>query len=113
MGIEITAQPPGKLIKHTNVLSGGEKSLTAIALLCAIISSNPPPFIILDEMDAALDEANSNRLAEILKTLSKNTELILITHNRTTMEMAEVLYGVTIDKEGISRIVSVKLEDYL
>jgi chromosome segregation protein len=112
LGIEILAHPPGKKIKHIMALSGGEKSLVAVALICAIISSNPPPFVILDEIDAALDEANANLLSQILKTLSEHTQLIIITHNRSTMEIADVLYGVTMDKEGVSRLVGVTLEDY-
>lgn len=111
-GIEITVHPPGKKIKHTGALSGGERSLAAAALLCAIISSNPPPFVILDEIDAALDEANSKRLADIIQKLSAHTQFIIITHNRTTMEVADVLYGVTMDDEGVSRIVGVTLEGY-
>ncbi len=110
-GVEITANPPGKKIKQAASLSGGERSMTAAALICAIISSNPPPFVILDEIDAALDEANSNRLVSILEQLSKNTQLIIITHNRATMEIADVLYGVTMDKEGVSQLTGVRLED--
>lgn len=109
-GVEIVANPPGKKIKHALSLSGGERSIVATALICAIISSNPPPFVILDEIDAALDEANSNRLVSILRQLSTNTQLIIITHNRATMEIADVLYGVTMDKEGVSRLVGVRLE---
>ncbi|HCA67223.1 MAG TPA: hypothetical protein DEP11_03135 [Candidatus Jacksonbacteria bacterium] len=111
-GVEITAHPPGKKIKHTGALSGGERSLVAVALLCAIISSNPPPFVILDEIDAALDEANSKRLADIIQKLSARTQFIIITHNRTTMEVADSLYGVTMDDDGVSRLVSVSLEGY-
>lgn len=111
-GIEIAVHPPGKRIKHTDALSGGERSLISVALLCAIISSNPPPFVILDEIDAALDEANSKRLADIIKKLSAHTQFIIITHNRTTMEVADLLYGVTMDNDGVSRIVGVSLEGY-
>lgn len=112
-GIDITAHPPGKKIKHINALSGGERSMVAVALICAIVASNPPPFVILDEIDAALDEANSERLAGILQKLSKNTQLITITHNRATMEIADVLHGVTMGDDGVSRLVSVRLEDYV
>ncbi len=112
IGIEIIAEPPGKKIKHTGVLSGGERSLVGTALICAIISSNPPPFVILDEIDAALDEANTVRLVKILKELSAHTQFIIITHNRATMEIADVLYGVTMGNDGVSRIVGVKLEEY-
>lgn len=112
-GIDITAHPPGKKIRHIAALSGGERALSAVALMCAIIASNPPPFVILDEIDAALDEVNSDHLADILKKLAKNTQLIVITHNRATMEIADVLHGVTMGGEGVSRLVSVKLEDYV
>jgi chromosome segregation protein len=112
IGIEIIVEPPGKKIKHTGVLSGGERSLVGVALICAIISSNPPPFVILDEIDAALDEANTARLVKIMKELSAHTQFIIITHNRATMEIADVLYGVTMGNDGVSRIVGVKLEKY-
>ncbi len=112
-GIEIQACPPGKLIKTINVLSGGEKALTAIALICAIISANPSPFVFLDEVDAALDEANSERLAKILDDLSHKTQFIAITHNRAPMRRANVLYGVTMQENGVSKLLSIKLEDYI
>lgn len=108
--IEIHATPPGKKIKNLEVLSGGEKALTAIALLCAIMANNPSPFVILDEVDAALDESNSIKFANILEELSKNTQFVVITHNRATMEKASVLYGVTMEKEGVSKLLSMKLE---
>lgn len=111
--IEIQATPPGKKIKSIQTLSGGEKALTAIALLAAILSVNPPPFILLDEVDAALDESNSLRLAEILKELAKKTQLIVITHNRATMQAAKILYGVTMDEQKVSKVFSVKLEEGL
>lgn len=110
-GIEILAQPANKKIKSIAGLSGGEKSMTALALLCAIIASNPPPFIILDEVEAALDEANSEKFIAIIKEFSKQTQFILITHNRVTINNANVLYGVTMGEDGISKILSVKLED--
>ena len=110
-GIEIMAQPANKKIKAIAGLSGGEKSMTAIALICAIISSNPPPFIILDEVEAALDEANSEKFIAIVKDFTKQTQFILISHNRVSINNAEVLYGVTMDDEGVSKILSVKLED--
>ena len=109
--VEIYAIPPGKRLKNINTLSGGEKALTSIALICAIIANNPPPFIILDEVDAALDEANSERFIKILDDLSHKTQFIIITHNRASMEKAEILYGVTMNSdEGISKILSIKLE---
>ncbi|MDD4607270.1 MAG: AAA family ATPase [Patescibacteria group bacterium] len=109
--IEIHATPPGKKLKNIEMLSGGEKALTSLALICAIISSNPPPFIILDEVDAALDENNSHKFAKILKDLAHKTQFIVITHNRYTMEIGEILYGVTMSQDGISKIVSLKLDD--
>jgi chromosome segregation protein len=109
-GVEIYATPPGKRLKNVNTLSGGEKALTSIALICAIIANNPPPFIILDEVDAALDEANSQRFIKILDDLSHKTQFIIITHNRSSMEKAEILYGVTMNDEGISKILSVELK---
>ncbi len=112
-GIEIQACPPGKKINTINMLSGGEKALTAIALICAIISANPSPFVFLDEVDAALDESNSERLAKILEDLSSKTQFIVITHNRAPMHRANVLYGVTMQENGVSKLLSIKLEDYI
>jgi chromosome segregation protein len=112
-GIEIQACPPGKKISSINMLSGGEKALTAIALICAIISANPSPFVFLDEVDAALDESNSERLAKILEDLSSKTQFIVITHNRAPMHRANVLYGVTMQENGVSKLLSIKLEDYI
>lgn len=110
-GIEIQATPPGKKIKSIAMLSGGERALTAIALICAIISANPSPFVMLDEVDAALDEANSERLAKILDDLSHKTQFIVITHNRASMLRAAVLYGVSMQDDGVSKLLSIKLED--
>lgn len=110
-GIEIQATPPGKKIKSVAMLSGGERALTAIALISAIISSNPSPFVVLDEVDAALDEANSERLARILDELSLKTQFIVITHNRATMRRANILYGVTMGNDGVSKLLSVKLDE--
>lgn len=110
-GIEIQATPPGKKITSVSMLSGGERALTAIALICAIISANPSPFVVLDEVDAALDEANSERLAKILDDLSHKTQFIIITHNRAPMRRANVLYGVTMGDDGVSKLLSVKLDD--
>ena len=112
-GIEINAQPPGKKLQSLSLLSGGEKALTAVALLFAILQIKPTPFCILDEIDAALDEANINRYTNYLKSLSDETQFIMITHRKNTMEMADVLYGVTMEEEGISKIISVKLTDNL
>jgi chromosome segregation protein len=110
-GIEIMATPPGKKISSISMLSGGERALTAIALICAIIKANPSPFVVLDEVDAALDEANSERLAKILDDLSDKTQFIVITHNRAAMRRASIIYGVTMQDDGVSKLLSIKLED--
>lgn len=111
MLIEIKANPPGKKLQSLAMLSGGERALTSIALLMAIIESNPPPFIVLDEVDAALDEANSRRFAKILIAAAKRSQVLAITHNRATMSEASILYGVTMQESGISKVLSVKLEE--
>ena len=110
-GIEINVSLPQKRIKDLTMLSGGERALTSIALLFAITQVNPPPFLVLDETDAALDEANSRKYGEMLGTLSKLSHLIVITHNRETMSHASVLYGITMGADGISRILSVKFDE--
>lgn len=110
-GIDMQATPPGKKIQSVAMLSGGERALTAIALICAIISANPSPFVFLDEVDAALDESNSERLAKILDDLSNKTQFIVITHNRASMRRANILYGVTMQTDGVSQIISVKLDE--
>lgn len=110
-GIDVQAVPPGKKIQTVTMLSGGERALTAIALICAIISANPSPFVVLDEVDAALDEANSERLARILDDLSDKTQFIVITHNRAAMRKASILYGVTMESDGVSKLLSVKLDE--
>lgn len=110
-GIEINVSLPGKKVKDLNMLSGGERSLTSIALLFAISQVNPPPFLVLDETDAALDEANSRKYGDMLENLSKYSELILVTHNRETMSRADVLYGVTMSSEGVSKLLSIQLRD--
>jgi chromosome segregation protein len=111
LGIDIQATPPGKRLKNISMLSGGERALTSLALICAIISSNPSPFVVLDEVDAALDEANSVRFAEIIDQLSHRTQFIVITHNRASMQQANILYGITMGEEGASKVLSLKLED--
>ena len=109
-GIEITAQPPGKKLKNINLLSGGEKTLTAIALMFAVLKAKPTPFVILDEVEAALDEVNIGRFSDYLKNFG-NIQFALITHQKATMEHADVLYGVTMPEQGISRMLSLKLGD--
>lgn len=110
IGIEIFACPPGKKITNLSMLSGGERSLTSLALLFAIISHNPPPFAVLDEVEAALDEANSRRFSKMLRELSNHTQFVAITHNRETMSQAGLLYGVTMGDDGVSQLLSVRLD---
>jgi chromosome segregation protein len=112
VGIDIHATPPGKRLKALNLLSGGERALTSIALVSAIMATNPAPFVVLDEVDAALDEANTVRFANILHELRALTQFIVITHNRATMEKGDMLYGVTMGDDGVSKLLSVKLEEY-
>ncbi len=110
-GVEIIAEPPGKKLQKLSLLSGGEKALTAIAILFAILKLRPMPFCILDEIEAALDEANVDRFANYLKRFSQETQFIVITHRKPTMEQADALFGVTMQEKGISKMVSVKLSD--
>ncbi|MBP9760941.1 MAG: AAA family ATPase, partial [Candidatus Magasanikbacteria bacterium] len=108
-GIDIVACPPGKKIHHIRALSGGERTLTSIALMCAILKTNPSPFIVLDEVEAALDEANTLRIIHILKELAQASQFIIISHNKATMHAADVLYGVTMGNDGVSHLLSVKM----
>ncbi|WP_342440046.1 chromosome segregation protein SMC [Paenibacillus sp. FSL L8-0436] len=110
-GIDIVAQPPGKKLQNLQLLSGGERALTAMALLFAILQVKPVPFCVLDEVEAALDEANVVRFAQYLREFSEQTQFIVVTHRKGTMEEADVLYGVTMEEGGVSKLVSVKLED--
>jgi chromosome segregation protein len=111
-GVLVKVQPPGKKLMHMALLSGGEKALSAMALLFAVYLIKPSPFIIMDEADAPLDEANTGRFNELLRDISKSSQVIMITHNRKTMELADKLYGVTMDRHNISKIVSVDLSKY-
>lgn len=110
-GVEIVAQPPGKKLQNLGLLSGGERALTAIALLFAILKVRPVPFCVLDEVEAALDEANVHRFSQYLKQYGEDTQFIVITHRKGTMEQADVLYGVTMQESGVSKLVSVRLEE--
>ena len=110
-GVEIIAQPPGKKLQNLGLLSGGERALTAIALLFSILIVRPVPFCVLDEVEAALDEANVQRFSQYLRKFSSNTQFIVITHRKGTMESADVLYGITMQESGVSKLVSVRLED--
>ena len=110
-GIEIVAQPPGKKNATVELLSGGEKAMTAVALIFAIFLIKPTPFCLLDEVDAPLDEGNVGRYNEMVKEMSKGSQFILITHNKRTMEVADTLYGVTMEEPGISKLVSVNLKE--
>ena len=110
-GIEIKVQLPGKGLQNINLYSGGEKSFIAIALLFAILQVNPTPFCILDEIDAALDDVNVSRFATYLKNYTDQTQFIVITHRRGTMEAANILYGVTMQEKGVSKLLSLHIDD--
>ncbi|MDE2001374.1 MAG: AAA family ATPase [Patescibacteria group bacterium] len=110
LGIEIELSLPRKRIHGLDMLSGGEKSLVSIAALFALISVSPPPFLVLDEVDAALDEKNTKRFADIVKNFSEKTQFLMVTHNRATMEASSILYGVTMEEDGVSKVLSLKLE---
>ena len=111
-GIEVNAQPPGKKLQLLSLLSGGERALTAIAILFAMLKLKPTPFCILDEIEAALDDANIGYYADFLKEFSKGTQFIVVTHRKGTMERCNSLYGVAMEEQGVSRMVSVSLQDY-
>jgi chromosome segregation protein len=108
-GIDIIAQPPGKRLQNVQLLSGGEKALTAMALMFAIFKHRPSPFCLLDEIDAPLDDANIGRFVEMLQGMQEHTQFILVTHNRKTMEIANRLYGVTMEEPGVSKLISIQL----
>ena len=110
-GVEIVARPPGKKAQALAMLSGGERALTAVALLFAMLEVRPVPFCVLDEVDAALDEANVGRFADALRSLAHQTQFVVITHNRGTIEAADALYGVTVGDDSVSRVISLRLDE--
>jgi chromosome segregation protein len=110
-GIDIVCSPPGKRLQNVLLLSGGEKALAAVALLMAIFKYQPSPFCVMDEVDAPLDETNVGRLTRLVAEMSAQTQFIIITHSKRTMEAAQTLYGVTMQEPGVSRVVSVKMNN--
>jgi chromosome segregation protein len=110
-GVVVMAKPPGKRISNIHLMSGGEKALTAVALVFAIFELNPAPFCMLDEVDAPLDESNVGRFSQLVKDMSDQVQFIYITHNKTTMEISEHLSGVTMREAGVSRLVSVDVAE--
>ena len=110
-GIEIKVHPPGKIVTHIESLSGGEKALVAISIYFAIMRVNPPPFCVLDEIEAALDDVNVARFAQYLRRMAAKSQFIAITHRRGTMEGSDMLYGVTMQDQGISKLLAMKMEE--
>jgi chromosome segregation protein len=108
-GVDILARPPGKRLQPLVSLSGGERALTMVALIFALLKTNPAPFCVLDEVDAALDESNVRRFTSVLAELSDRTQFVVVSHNRATMEAAGALYGISMDTQGVSTVVSLKL----
>jgi chromosome segregation protein len=109
--VQISAQPPGKKNSSIHLLSGGEKALTALALVFSLFKLNPAPFCLLDEVDAPLDDSNTERFCDLLRKMSDQTQFVFVSHNKITMELAQQLIGVTMQEQGVSRIVSVDLEE--
>ena len=110
-GIEMSVQPPGKVILNLDALSGGEKAMTAIALLFAILKVTPSPFCVLDEIEAALDDVNVDRYAQYLRRMTDETQFIVITHRRGSMEEADVLYGVTMQEQGVTKLLELRASE--
>jgi chromosome segregation protein len=111
-GIDIVARPPGKQLQSISLLSGGEQTMTAVALLFSIYQVKPSPFCVLDELDAPLDESNINRFVRILQRFLERSQFIIITHNKRTMQIADTLYGVTMEEPGVSKLVSVRINEF-
>ncbi|MCF8117557.1 MAG: AAA family ATPase, partial [Desulfarculaceae bacterium] len=109
-GLHLMVELPGKKVKHLDSLSGGEKAMSAVAVLFALFLIRPAPFCILDEVDAPLDEANTGRFLDLLQQLSRRSQILMITHSRSTMEIMGTLYGVTMEQKGVSKVLSVTLE---
>ena len=112
-GVQVMAQPPGKRNSSIHLLSGGEKALTAIALVFSLFQLNPAPFCLLDEVDAPLDDSNTTRFCDLVRKMSSQTQFLFISHNKITMEMASQLVGVTMPESGVSRVVAVDIEEAL
>jgi len=110
-GVDVEARPPGKRVKRLSLLSGGERSLTAVALLVAIFKARPSPFYVLDEVEAALDDVNLGRLLEVLAELRADSQLIIVTHQKRTMEIADSLYGVTMRGDGVTEVISQRIRE--
>jgi chromosome segregation protein len=110
-GVEVYVQIPGKRVQDLSLLSGGERAMVSAALLFALLETNPPPFCMLDEVDAALDEANVVRFCDILKRLAADTQFVVITHNRVTMTHADAIYGVSMGADSVSRVLSMRLAE--
>ena len=111
MGIDIVSQPPGKKLQNVSLLSGGEKALTAVSLIFSIFLVKPSPFCLLDEVDAPLDDANVHRFNDLVKEMSKRSQIIVVTHNKHTMKVNNKLFGVTMQEKGVSKMVSVSLQE--
>jgi chromosome segregation protein len=110
-GVQVMAQPPGKKNSSIHLLSGGEKALTAIALIFSLFQLNPAPFCLLDEVDAPLDDTNTERLCALIKKMAQHTQFVFISHNKITMELAQQLVGVTMQEKGVSKVVAVDIEE--
>ncbi len=110
-GVEVEARPPGKRVKRLSLLSGGERSLTALAVLFSIFAARPSPFYVLDEVEAALDDVNLQRFLEVVRDFRTSSQLIIVTHQKRTMEIADMLYGISMQGNGVSKVISQRMED--